>query len=99
MLGRLKMSVQEVIDAYKRIMGQVFTNKVDMWSMKPWATTLLSRGFYFESEPLEDAIREVIKQCKEKPEVKLNINPMVPTAKADPTNKDDKKPPEHDCKV
>lgn len=85
MLGRLKMSVDEVIAAYKTVMGQVFVNKAPFYSMIS-SNSLLDRGYYYDSTPLVNAIKDIVRKSGQDPEVKLNIN--------DPVN-----PPKKDCKV
>jgi hypothetical protein len=85
MLGRLKMSVDEVIAAYKTVMGQVFVNKAPFYEMIG-SGSLLDRGYYYDSTPLVNSIKAIVKKSGQDPEVKLNIN--------DPVN-----PPKNDCKV
>ena len=85
MLGCLKMTVDEVITAYKVVMGQIFVNKAKYYSLIS-STTLLGRGYYYDSAPLEKAIKDIVKQRGQDPEVKLNINDLV-------------NPPKNDCKV
>ncbi len=76
MLGRLKMTVDEVIAAYKKVMGQVFVNKASY-------VTLIGRGFYYGAAPLEEAIKDIVRKRGEDPEVKLNINDAANPPKDD----------------
>ena len=79
MLGRLKMTVDEVISAYKDVMGKVFTNKASL-------LVLGIRGFSYSSQPLEEAIQQIVKSRGEKKDVLLNIDDPI-------------KPPKDGCKV
>jgi hypothetical protein len=85
MLGRLKMTVDEVLAAYRRVMGEVFVDKVPMYSVLS-SNSLLGRGYSYSSKPLENAIKRIVKERGEDPEVKLNIDDPV-------------KPPKDGCKV
>jgi hypothetical protein len=72
MLGRLKMSVADCIESYKKLMGLVFVNKAPLLSLKPWVTTFFDQGYFYDSAPLVNAIKEVVRKAKEDPEVLLN---------------------------
>jgi hypothetical protein len=79
MLGRLEMSVQECIDAYTKMMRQVFQKKANrsiigvLGGVKP----------RFSSKALEDAITQLLKsrgipidekfQCGKKPRCKVYV--------------------------
>ena len=72
MLGRLKMSVADCINSYKKLMSTVFVKKAPFFSLNPFATTFFGQGYFYDSAPLEIAIKEVIKEAKQDPEVLLN---------------------------
>ncbi|KAF2496314.1 FabD/lysophospholipase-like protein [Lophium mytilinum] len=76
MLGRLKMSVADCLDRYKKLMSTVFVNKAPLFAM--FQTTFFGQGYFYDAAPLETAIKETIKKENQDPEVLLN----------DPTNTD-----------
>jgi hypothetical protein len=72
MLGRLKMSVADCINSYKELMKTVFVNKAPFFSMNLFKTTFFDQGYFYDSAPLESAIKKVIKKAEQDPEVLLN---------------------------
>ena len=56
MLGRLKMSVQNCIDEYNRVMGKVFVPRSDV--MKK--VDAVTGGQSYDSDVLEEVIRDLV---------------------------------------
>ncbi|KAH8881049.1 FabD/lysophospholipase-like protein, partial [Thozetella sp. PMI_491] len=73
MLARLKMSVSDCLDNYKSLMSTVFVNKAPFFSINPWAATLFGQGYLYDSAPLENAIKDVVKKAGLDSEVLLNV--------------------------
>ena len=77
--GRLKMSVDDAIAACKQVMGTAIADEKEFYSVGSSNTLHWGKpkGYYSDSKSLEDAIKSIVKQYREDPEVKLNTNPAV----------------------
>ena len=60
MLGRLGMTVQQCLEAYKRMAEQAFTPKKKWLHWK--LTILASPGGEFSGESLADAVKKIVKE-------------------------------------
>lgn len=70
MLGRLEMSVADCIEAYQHISRQVFRPTFCSKYMPRVMRTITGRSMY-DSQHLEDAIKDIIQLCGEAPNAPL----------------------------
>ena len=71
MLGRLHMTIDEAIDAYKQLSPEIFKKK--WWSQNlsaKYAGAEL-RHYWFEGKNLKDAVRQLLRDRKLHPDLEL----------------------------
>lgn len=66
MLGRLEMDIETCIEAYKRLASTIFSNRKSI--PMTWTGKVRAK---FDAKPLEEAVKEIIKQAGHDPEEKL----------------------------
>jgi len=62
MLGRLRMSVEDCEEEYRKISSEVFGTKHSILNGGSVAVAFSRGSYLYESQPLVDAIRRVVKE-------------------------------------
>jgi hypothetical protein len=73
MLGRLKMSIEECIDAYLQISKEVFQPKRSWLNWPAKVKDILNLGEQFDSKKLEAKIKDIVKKSGESVDAMLKI--------------------------